>query len=295
MLSFDQAVPRRLVHRSSTSEVLPTDFVRWGEHEYIAALQWPRRHGYFEAELPGSALVTETVRQLTILACHEGFGVPLGHRFLMTGLGFALLRRPLAARAGSAAELHATVRATRLVRTPGGAFRSARFEISIAEPTGGTVASGHGDALVVAPAAYTRLRGERAGTTPPLRRRGPLAPPAAVGRQDEQDVLLVRGDGLLVLDVDRRHPVFSDHLLDHTPGAALIEACRQAARLETADPQLEFTAFEGDFRRIVEFDPPATVHATVRGERADVEIRQGRRVAMRGEATLASARVPASR
>jgi hypothetical protein len=275
--------------------VLPTDFVRWGEHEYIAALQWPRRHGYFEPELPGSALVTETVRQLTILACHEGYDVPLDRRFLMTGLGFALLRRPLAARAGAAAELHATVRATRLVRTPAGAFRSARFEISIGEPTGGAVASGHGDALVVGPAAYARLRGERAGTTPPLRRRGPLVAPAAVGRRVEQDVLLVDGEGGLELDVDRRHPVFYDHLLDHVPGAALIEACRQAARFETGDPHLELARFEGDFRSIVEFEPPATVRTTVRGELASFEIRQGRRAAMRAEATLASAGVPASR
>lgn len=295
MLSFDRTVPRRLVHRRSTSEVLPTDFVRWGEHEYIAALQWPRRHSYFESELPGSALVTETVRQLTILACHEGFGVPLEHRFLMTGLGFALLRTPLAARAGSAAELHATVRATRLVRTPGGAFRSARFEISIGEPTGGAVAAGHGDALVIGPAAYARLRSGRAGTTPPLRRRSPLVPAAAVGRLLEQDVLLIDGDGALTLDVDRRHPVFYDHLLDHVPGAALIEACRQAARLEAADPRLELGRFEGEFDRIVEFDPPATVHATIRGEQAAFEIRQGRRVAMRAEATLVSVGVPASR
>ncbi|MCM3657802.1 hypothetical protein M3147_11115 [Agromyces mediolanus] len=295
MLSFDQAVPRRLVHRKSTSEVLPTDFVRWGEHEYVAALQWPRRHGYFEPELPGSALVTETIRQLTILACHEGFGVPLDHRFLMTGLGFALLRRPLPAAAGSATELHATVRATRLVRTPAGAFRSARFEISLGASTGGTLATGHGDALVVGPAAYARLRGERAGSTPPLGRRGPLVPAAAVGRRDDEDVLLVDGDGGLELDVDRRHPVFYDHLLDHVPGAALIEACRQAARLEAADPRLELTRFEADFRRIVEFDAPAGISAVVRGERADFEIRQGRRVAMRAEATLASGADGASR
>ncbi|MFK4731276.1 ScbA/BarX family gamma-butyrolactone biosynthesis protein [Agromyces mediolanus] len=293
MLSFDQAVPRRLVHRKSTSEVLPTDFVRWGDREYIAGLQWPRRHGFFDAAARDSALVTESIRQLTILTCHRGFDVPFDHRFLMTGLGFAVHGAPRTARPDSAIELHGTVRAVRLGRTPRGALRSARFDIVLRTPDGSTVASGHGDALVVGPAAYARIRGERAGSPPPSARRGPLVPPAAVGRTADEDVLLLRSDGGLEIDVDRGHPIFSDHPLDHVPGAALIEACRQAARVEAGDPGLELAEFEGGFRRLVEFDAPAAIRLSSRAGRTSFEITQRGRTAMTAEATLASAPVPA--
>ena len=287
MLSFERPVARALVHRQATSEVFPTDFMQTGENEFVVALQWPRRHTYFTAVLPDSSIVTETIRQITILACHLGYDVPTSQKFLMTGLGFELGGERLPTADGKAIELYARVAATDVKRTPRGELRSADFNIELRGPDDIAIAEGHGDALIASPELYSRMRGPNKNATPPWSRASPLIDARSVGRRCQEDVLLVSTGRAFEIDVDRRHPIFFDHLLDHVPGIALIEACRQVAQVQSGDQSVELRRFEGDFLRVVEFAGPATITVHRARDEAVFEVAQATGLALRASATLA--------
>ncbi len=137
MPSFERPVARELVHRQSTSEVLPTDFEVRASDEFSVALQWPRRHGFFSTRPPDSAIIAETIRQVTILTCHLGYDVPLDARFLMTGLGFEQLGTSPRHVSGEALELNAFVSCVDVRRTLRGELRSVQMNIELAGRDGG--------------------------------------------------------------------------------------------------------------------------------------------------------------
>lgn len=287
MTNFERPVARELVHRQSTSEVLPTDFETLSTDCFEVSLQWPRRHGFFNTLTPGSAIVAESIRQITILACHVGYDVEHSTRFLMTGLGFEILRTsPLGTR-GRALELTAIVSGTEVRKTPRGALRSARLNVVLADDEG-VIAVGHGDALIAVEAAYQRLRGSSGSERPPAARRLRPIPAWEVGCRSEDDVVLGRTGLGLEVDVDGNHPIFFDHLLDHVPGVALIEACRQAASVALGDPALDLRRFEAEFARVVEFEAPATITSDFTGTGVKFEIRQVGVTAMAAEATVSA-------
>ncbi len=110
-----------------------------------------------------------------------------------------------------------------------------------------------------------------------------------VGRGSADDVVVGRTGLGLEVDVDGRHPIFFDHLLDHIPGVALIEACKQALCLELGDPAAELRDYEAEFLRVVEFDIPAVISADVTGANANFTVYQ------RGVASMvASAKISSS-
>ena len=79
-LTFDQPVPRQLVHRRSTSEVMSTSFVTLAPDRFDVGLQWPRRHSLYSTMPLNSALAAEAIRQVTIYLCHAAYDVPLALR-----------------------------------------------------------------------------------------------------------------------------------------------------------------------------------------------------------------------
>jgi 2-oxo-3-(phosphooxy)propyl 3-oxoalkanoate synthase len=293
-LSFDRPVARNLVHRESTSEVLPTDFAVRSADRFEVALQWPRRHAFFRSAPADSAIVAESIRQVTILICHLGYDVPLGTRFLMTGLGFDV--RPdndAALLPGHALELSARVRGIDVRRTARGALRSVRLDMEFVG-AGGVVASGHGDALLADEPTYARMRGTNAHASPPLAQTLPRVAPDAVGRSALEDVVVARTAEGLTIDVDGNHPFFFDHLLDHVPGVALIEACRQAACLLMADPAVDLAAFEAEFNRMVEFGPSATIAVDVVDSGARFQVVQSGSLALDASAVITSSSAEAA-
>ncbi|WP_157413964.1 AfsA-related hotdog domain-containing protein [Agromyces allii] len=134
--------------------------------------------------------------------------------------------------------------------------------------------------------AYNRTRGAAVEAEPRPTRRAPLIAASAVGRSSPNDVLLLQTERGLEIDVDRGHPIFFDHLLDHVPGTALIEACKQAVQVATGRPDADLCAFDGDFQRVVEFDEPAQVRVHVEQNLATCTITQDRRVALVASAAL---------
>lgn len=82
---FHARVGRELVHRLAVSEVFLTGVQRHSDTEFRVFAQWPRWHVFygFRDGRVDSAIVAETLRQLTVLIAHTGLGVPLGQQFLM--------------------------------------------------------------------------------------------------------------------------------------------------------------------------------------------------------------------
>ncbi|MFC6356208.1 ScbA/BarX family gamma-butyrolactone biosynthesis protein [Luethyella okanaganae] len=285
-LTFDQAVSRQLVHKRSTGEVLPTDLFVRGPDAFEVALQWPRRHGMYSVSPLNSPLVAESIRQVTVYVLHAGLDVPLGTRFLMTGMGFELRRAAIARPRGKAIEIRASTRTANVRRSGGGALRGVRIDARFTDDDG-LVATGHGDAVLVDECTYRRMRGEFISAAMPAERGSPPVAAAAVGRTTPEDVVVSAAPDGVHVSIDPGNPYFFDHELDHVPGVALIEACRQMACLQVEDPDADFVTFESTFYRMVEFDASATVSITLR-DSARFEVRQFDTVAVRGHAVIAS-------
>lgn len=259
--AFDSTVDRALVHRSSTAEVLPTSFTRQGTNTFMAGLQWPRRHAFYQPERLDSALVAETVRQATVLTLHAGLGVPLDHKFLMFGFGFRVPETsPRLVRRAEPVQLVARIGISE-TSWSGSVLRGARADVEISTPLGELVAEGYGVARVCTPLAYARLR--RSGQTSTMGQtpRVVKLEPHLVGRQHSSDVLVAatNAGATRAIQADLHHPYFFDHALDHVPGVALIEAIRQYASAERAAPELDFRQFDASFIKIVEHAPLSTV------------------------------------
>jgi hypothetical protein len=116
-------------------------------------------------------------------------------------------------------------------------------------------------------AVYRRLRGAHKEAKPALAVDAMPVTPALVGRTDPIDVLLGEAPGVRgwYLRVDPVHPVIFDHVIDHVPGNAAVEAARQAAYLATGRPDATILRGAMTFNRYIEFDEPCLVFAEQTG------------------------------
>jgi hypothetical protein len=256
---FSAPVPRELVHRRSISEVFVTGVCRKDNSTYTASAQWPRWHVFFGSGDHGfdSALVVETLRQVTVLIAHTQLHVPLGMQFLMSDMSVAMI--PGAIRDPSLpAEVTVEVVISQ-VRARG--HVAAGFRSNAVFLVGGQIiADGSAGARIVDPETYNRIRPRlinqsiRKTTVRPL-------PAAAVGHQAAWNVVL--GQGLKMsnwpLHVDVSNPILFDHPLDHVPGVLMIEAVRQAMRVALGNPSLDFSFVDAQFVSIAELDDDLVV------------------------------------
>lgn len=203
-----------------------------------------------------SALVVETLRQLTVLVAHTQLGVPLNRRFLMPGISVSMTagarRDPM-----RPSELTAQVQVSE-VRWTGQEVAALRT-VAVFLVNGQRIARGTARARIIDPDVYMRIRSRRPVTSGP-HEVAPV-PAASVGHTSAWNVVLGETGtaGLWPLRVDISNPILFDHLLDHVPGTLLIEAVRQALRLAVSDPALDPMTFEADFLSIAELGDKATV------------------------------------
>ncbi|MEC5182425.1 hypothetical protein RCH07_003803 [Arthrobacter sp. CG_A4] len=255
---FSAPVPRELVHRRAISEVFLTGIQRNESTIYTVSAQWPRWHVFFGSIGQGfdSALVVETLRQLTVLIAHTQLHVPLGMQFLMPDISVSMtsgaMRNPFAPAEVTAevmvSEVKASVQGVNAFRT------SAIFRVD-----GQMIADGAAGARIVDPEAYVRIRSRS-----PVADRHRIVPPvpaADVGHSTAWNVVLGESSaaGCWPLRVDVSNPILFDHPLDHIPGVLLIEAVRQSVRLALLDPSLDFSLLEARFMSIAEFGDEAVV------------------------------------
>lgn len=255
---FSAPVARELVHKRTVSEVFLTGVQATGSDTYILSAQWPRWHVFYGS--PGnvfdSALVVETLRQLTVLIAHSQMGVPLGMQFLMPDMSISMADGAIRD-FSQPAEVTAEVRVSDVRKTVRGiaAFRTtATFMIG-----GQSIAKGTAGARIVDLEAYKRIRSRRRVGD----ERHHVVPLEAqsVGHASSWNVVLGKSadSSCWPLRVDVSNPILFDHPLDHVPGVLLIEAARQGLRVALMDPTLDFASFSAQFVSIAELQDETEV------------------------------------
>ncbi|WP_426565370.1 ScbA/BarX family gamma-butyrolactone biosynthesis protein [Angustibacter sp. McL0619] len=254
-----QAIPRRLVHRSSIAEVFVTGVEVVGGNVRVGA-QWPRANR-FHLEADGlrydPLLAVETFRQAVIAAGHVVDAVCAEDRFVMvrTRLAFSATGWTVGAEPGCAV--------LELARS-GDSGRRSTAEVRIS-CEGAEVVMGMAEVVVLEAADYARLRGSRPRViTAPVPMPASQVAAERVGRHFDQDVLVdqdPRPSGGCALRVDPTHPVHFDHPQDHVPGMLLIDAARQVALL--MQPQHRMSGLEVQFTRFVELGQTCHIVASL--------------------------------
>src|SRR5687768_5464612 len=88
-LSFEQTVPRALVHRAALGEVYVADSLQSGDGEFVLAIQIPRAHCvWFDRRVPyhDPLSTAEAARQGVYVVVHRHIGVPPGLTFSLRRL-----------------------------------------------------------------------------------------------------------------------------------------------------------------------------------------------------------------
>ncbi|MFD8687471.1 AfsA-related hotdog domain-containing protein [Streptomyces sp. NPDC059651] len=269
----DRTVPWGLVHKASVENVFITGVEATGADVYAATARLPLLNRLLN-DSPDSPFdllaLTEIIRQAGEVMMHVHFGVGPDTRFIIRSVDLA--REPSAPPWHGSPELRVDLRLANVRKRSDGSPRS----------IAGTADFWHRDRRVATFAgttqfldadAYDSMReGARPNSAHPSLTGSRLAP-ERVGRTHPQDVLVdhlsVTGEDAtaeLALAVD--HPFFFDHEVDHYPGTALLEACRQAsvaltARVLGSPPRLvRALAWKTRFTGFGEFSAP--VHCSAR-------------------------------
>lgn len=255
---FAGTVSRELVHRQSVSEVFLTGIYSAGNDRYTVWGQWPRWHVFYGSgsDRFDSALVVETLRQLTVLIAHTQLGVPLDRQFLMPTMSVAMA-------SGATpdpwhpAEVTAEVLVREVKRTGQGI--AGMRTIATFWVNGRKIAEGTASARIVAPDAYERLRSRK--MLPKQRLEVLPVSAGSVGHSSDWNVVVGKSDapGCWPLRVDVSNPILFDHPLDHVPGVLLIEAVRQALRLALLEPAADFVTLDAQFISIAELGDESRV------------------------------------
>jgi hypothetical protein len=284
-LSFEQTVPRGLVHRTALGEVYVADSLQVGDAEFVLAVQVPRAHCvWFDRRVAyhDPLSTAEAARQGVYVVVHRHVGVP-------PGLTFSLQRLELrveeldAYRDGGSSPLQGLLTLRLVEQTKhGSSLGSMSFEGDLSVD-GAVAMTLRGDLVFLSPDDYAALRAYQRRRNPPESglppADGPALDAAACGRLDQRNCVL--GEPALAaaadratrypLIVDQHHPSFFDHGYDHVPGPLIVEAYRQAA-IVTAhrsgalpSPVAAITGCEAAFTDFAELDSRIECVAAIDG------------------------------
>ncbi|RKT11399.1 A-factor biosynthesis hotdog protein [Streptomyces sp. 1114.5] len=242
-LSYQQTVPRHLVHRAAVSEVFLTDARPSGDDRFLVAAQWPRDHALYYPDGEGHAdplLFAETIRQAMVYLTHAYYGVPFTHCFVGSDFDFEITD-PELLRVGATPlqpVLHA--RWTDLGSQPP---RRTSLRVDVELSIGGRPC-GRGSISVIAldPKRYRVLRHRGAGAAVEAgaedgARPASRLPAARVGRLRGRDCVLERTEsGAWQMRAALDHAVLFDHPTDHIPLMVLLEGFRQLGHVLMREP-----------------------------------------------------------
>lgn len=317
-LTFDQPVPRGVVHKSGIGEVFLTDCVQLTPEQFAIAGELPRSHAFLSdhAAAPrGAALMAavELFRQSVYVVSHGHWGVPLDAKYVLRGFHARLT--PHGAALDPARPTPVIIDAhVAEAFTYRGARCGARMELELVAVDGPSLGSFEISFSWMSPARWEAMRakgGANDGAPPaaPPREASPpagLVAPEAVGRSHPSNVVLadpvVAADGRVtgVLRTDPYHVPLYDHPGDHVSGMALAEGWRQLAlwaaveHLGCTPADLVVDDFACAFSAVAEFDWEVTCVAEVKVSAVGitmVQITAAHDGAAVGHATLALRRL----
>ncbi|MDQ0982746.1 ScbA/BarX family gamma-butyrolactone biosynthesis protein [Streptomyces sp. V2I9] len=260
-----------MVHRTRSEDAFPRNWMRLAHDRFSVTAVLPHDHVFF-APVGGDRhdplLVAEAMRQSAMLAFHAGYGVPLGHHFLLSGLDFTCHQEHLRV-GGAPAEVDVEVYCSDL-KWRGGQPVAGRVAWTV-HRDGGLAATGVGVTRFTRPEVYRRMRGDTPAAGISIPAAAPV-PAALAGRSRTEDVVLSETgrDGQWDLRVDTRHPTLFQRPNDHVPGMLLLEAARQAAFLAVGPAGIVPARTVSRFHRYAEFASPCRIGAVVQpGTAAD--------------------------
>jgi hypothetical protein len=278
--SFEQTVPRSLVHKHSLDNVLLTE-VRAAEHDrFLCAGRLPTAHWFFNdaGRTPQRDILfyTELGRQASIAISHAFLDVSPDEVFIFEG-SYAAVTEGAWKSSPSSTEPVVEVKILETTRRRNNAVNRVVAEHNIRL---GDVHVFRGiGAWTVQPAAlFQRLRRMSASRS---------AAPSSAGLDEARlraDRFPGECDNVVIslaeysddtdefvasLIVDDSHPYFFDHPCDHVPGMLLLEACSQLALAAFADTACAapgttgICAYDVSFAQFVECGRPTTLRAQV--------------------------------
>lgn len=277
-LSFEQTVPRSLVHKSLLENVLLTEISAQAADRFVCAGRVPVAHRFFNdaGRTPHTDILfyTELGRQASLAVSHAFLDVSQDDVFIFEGSDAALAPGAwTAASEPSSDAVVVEVHARDITRRRNAVSRVVadhRMWIGSQQVFRGT------GAWSIQPAAlFERLRRSSAGRaalTPGLKT---LETAARLPHVWTDNIVISRprragmmGEFVSSLIVDATHPYFFDHPCDHVPGMLLLEGCAQlatAACRETCGRNgiSDVSAYEMTFGQFVECGLPTTLTAQV--------------------------------
>lgn len=280
-LSYQNTLPRSLVHRSAVSEVFVTDLVALSGQRFLAAAQLPLTHAYYSDHRQprpcfDPLLILEAGRQAGIAG---GSLIGLARDIQMLVGSFALrLDRPGRlgdTRSPGELRIENSFEAVR-VRGSGKIRRGlVRQELALnGEPIGSHVMECQFVSLAESEALRRVMRQSPAPSTADFPEGNVTGhvPAEEVGRADQRNVVLAdlaRAPGRVRARVAPRFDNRSlfDHPYDHLPAMTLTEAARQLALVAVRDETGEMpdiatvVEINGAFERFAELDEPLYAEA----------------------------------
>ncbi len=273
--SFDQPVPRSIVHKSGPGEVIVTDSRQISERTYLVAAELPRAHAFFgdtTGGTPGVDVVTglEYARQSCYVVLHRYLGVPLDSAVAIRDVRVELDAGADRLRLDGPVPMLCAVELIEPVHRHGAltgyhmTFRQFTF-------AGDELARVTTCISWAPPPTFAKVRGARRSSLglPPkpsgIAWAGESRPTIAPGRRSAANGVLAdyADDGdtaSAFLRPDLAYPALFDHDYDHLPGIVQVEGCKQLAlwgaarRLGVEVDDLWVREFAVEFRAFTELD-----------------------------------------
>jgi hypothetical protein len=277
-LSFEQTVPRSLVHKRSLENVLLTEIGAYAGDRFYCAGRVPAAHRFFNdaGRSPHTDILffTELGRQASLAVCHQFLNVGYDDVFIFEGSEATLAPGAwTAALRPSPEAVLVEIHAREIVRRRNDAVSRVLAD-HVMWIGGEQVFQGTGAWTIQPAALFQRLR--RASARPAT---GGAAPETQATSRAR--LARARGDNVVIsapragvadgawtasLIVDQTHSYFFDHACDHVPGMLLLEGCAQLALAADASAERGCVAsYDVTFTQFVETDRPTTLIARPAG------------------------------
>jgi hypothetical protein len=288
-LSYDQPLPRKLVHKWSPEQILLTDCIQTGEDEFHLGAILPRTHvlyceDYLNSPETDIQCLVEVCRQACFVTAHRYYDVPV------SAPSFQFLFQKLSA------HIHSLLPVSRSPDEPvydpvelvvkccvmnkrkrGSDYSGLSWAFTISDTASGqTMAAIDIGQTWVEKGLWLsyrdimrRDRGLPVKNMPSIPAPSDISP-LRVKRQDKRNILIRRarkeGDGFVAdLEVDARHPGFFDHAIDHIYAMVQLEATRQFAFFMLTENQgcaaddYVIASCVSEYLSVAEFDVPVTL------------------------------------
>lgn len=277
--SFEQTVPRSLVHKRSIENVLLNEISAVAPDRFVCAGRVPTAHRFFNdaGRTPHTDILffTELGRQASLAVTHRFLHAAHDDVFIFEGSEATLAPGAWTAALRPASDaVLVEIFAREVTRRRNDAVSRVVAD-HVMWIGGEQVFLGTGAWTLHPAALFQRLRRSAARThTAPAS--NVIAWPAARARLPR-----VTGDNVVIsapqpaegegawtasLIVDSTHPYFFDHPCDHVPGMLLLEGCAQIAlAADTAAHRASVASYDMTFAQFVECDSAATLTARPAG------------------------------